>query len=63
MKACSLTATDEDGDENTLMFAIAVTTNPIPTFGDTTVAAQVYMRKQEIESLFLIFAAGFGSTG
>ncbi len=63
MKACSLTATDEDGDEATLMFTLSVMVDPMPTFGDTSVDTLAYTRKQEIESLFLIFAAGFGSTG
>ena len=54
----TLTATDSDGDAATLMFAIAVTTDPIPTFGDTTVAAQVYVQHREIASLTLPQATG-----
>ncbi len=63
MKACSLTATDEDGDENTLSFFLTISANVAPSFGDASVNALAYMRKQEIEFLFLIFAAGFGSPG
>ena len=63
MKACSLTATDEDGDEDTLSFFLTISANVAPSFGDASVNALAYMLRQEIESLFLIFAAGFGSTG
>ena len=63
MKACSLTATDENGDENTLSFFLTISANLMLSFGDASVNALAYMRKQEIESLFLIFAAGFGSPG
>ncbi len=63
MKACSLIATDENGDENTLSFFLTSNTNVAPSFGDASVDTLAYMRKQEIESLFLIFAADFGSTG
>ena len=54
----TLTATDSDGDKATLMFAIAVMTDPIPTFGDTTVAAQVYVQHREITALTLPQATG-----
>ena len=33
------------------MFTLSVMTDPIPTFGDTTVAPQVYMQHREIESI------------
>ena len=52
MKACSLTATDGDGDEVHLMFTLEVP-DLIPTFGDTTIAAQPYLVNQEIASLTL----------
>ena len=52
MKACSLTATDEDGDEVHLMFTLEVP-DLMPTFGDTTIAAQPYLVNQEIASLTL----------
>ena len=54
----TLTATDSDGDEATLRFTLSVMTDPIPTFGDTTVAAQVYMQHREIASLALPQASG-----
>ena len=37
MKACSLTATDEDGDENTLSFFLTISANLMPSFDDTSV--------------------------
>ena len=37
MKACSLTATDEDGDENTLSFFLTISANLMPSFGDASV--------------------------
>ena len=54
----TLTATEEDGDEAGLSFFLTVIANPIPSFGDASVAAQAYMRKQEIESLTLPQATG-----
>ncbi len=33
MKACSLTATDEDGDENTLSFFLTVSANLMLSWG------------------------------
>ena len=53
MKACSLTATDEDGDENTLSFFLTISANLMPSFGDASVDALAYTRKQEIASLTL----------
>ena len=53
----TLTATDSDGDEATLMFTIMVTTDPIPIFGDTTIAAQG-LQHQEIDPLTLPQATG-----
>ena len=49
----TLTATDEDGDEDTLGFLITVIANLTPSFGDASVDALAYTRKQEIESLTL----------
>ena len=37
MKACSLTATDEDGDENTPSFFLTISANMAPSFGDASV--------------------------
>ena len=37
MKACSLTATDEDGDENTLSFFLTISANLMLSFGDASV--------------------------
>ena len=48
----TLTATDGNGDAAHLMFTLAVP-NLIPTFGDTTIAAQRYLVNQEIASLTL----------
>ena len=49
----TLTATDEDGDENTLSFFLTIVANMAPSFGDSIVTAQAYTRKQEIMSLTL----------
>ena len=49
----TLTATDSDGDEATLMFTLSVMADPMPTFGDTTVAARVYVQHREIDPLTL----------
>ena len=46
-----------------LQFSLTISAHLMLSFGDASVDALVYMRKQEIESLFLIFAAGFGSIG
>ena len=46
-----------------LSFFLTISANVAPSFGDASVAALAYTRKQEIESLFLIFVADFGSTG
>ncbi len=44
MKACSLTATDEDGVAAPLKFMLSVTADRLPAFGDSTrVAAQRYI--------------------
>ena len=48
-----LTATDSDGDEATLMFTLSVIADPMPTFGDTAVAARVYVQHREIDPLTL----------
>ena len=37
MKACSLTATDGDGDENTLSFFLTISANLMLSFGDASV--------------------------
>ena len=39
------------------MFTCSVMTDPMPTFGDTTVVAQSYLVNQEIESLTLPHAS------
>ena len=54
----TLTATDSDGDEVTLPFTIEVMPGLIPTFGDTTVTAQVYVKHREIDPLTLPQATG-----
>ena len=54
----TLTATDRNGDEATLMFILSVMTDPIPTFGETTVAAQGYVQYQKIDPLTLPQATG-----
>ena len=41
----TLTATDSNGDAATLMFTRSVMTDPMPTFGDATVAAQKLSRQ------------------
>ena len=46
MKACSLTATDEDGDENTLSFFLTISANLMLSFGDASVDALAYTRKR-----------------
>ena len=46
-----------------LQFFLTISAHLMLSFGDASVDALAYMRKQEIESLFLIFAAGFGSIG
>ena len=53
----TLTATDSDGDEATLIFILSVMTNPMPTFGDTTVAARVYLQHRESDPLTLLQAS------
>ena len=58
----ALTATDEDGDVETLTFIlIVVRADLIPTFGDTTVAAQRYRMGTEV-TLILPTATGGDST-
>ncbi len=58
----TLTATDEDGDTGEMSFFITVLANVAPSFGDASVSAQSYMRKQEIESLTLPQATGGDGT-
>ncbi len=53
----TLTATDSDGDEATLMFTLSVMADPMPAFGDTTIAAQGYQH-QAIDPLTLPQATG-----
>ena len=58
----ALTATDEDGDVETLTFIlIVVRADLIPTFGDTTVVAQRYRMGTEV-TLILPTATGGDST-
>ena len=55
----TLTATDEDGDVETLTFTISVVVNLIPSFGDTVaVAAQNYIQNRTIAALALPAATG-----
>ena len=49
----TLTATDSDGDAATLRFTLSVIADPMPTFGDTAVAARVYVQHREIDPLTL----------
>ncbi len=49
----TVTATDEDGDSGEMSFFITVVANVAPSFGDASVDAQSYLRKQAIESLTL----------
>ena len=58
----TLTATDGDGDEATLTFTLEVMADPMPTFGDTTIAAQSYVQHREIDSLTLPQASGGDGT-
>ena len=58
----TLTATDGDGDEATLTFTLEVMADPMPTFGDTTVAAQSYLQHREIDALTLPQATGGDGT-
>ena len=54
----TLTATDKDGDAATLAFTVAVMADLMPTFGDTSIAAQSYLVNQEIDPLTLPQATG-----
>ena len=54
----ALTATDRDGDEAILTFTLEVIADPMPTFGDTTLAAQSYVQHREIDPLTLPQATG-----
>ena len=54
----TLTVTDEDGDSAVMSFFITVLANVAPSFGDASVSAQSYLRKQEIDSLTLPQAIG-----
>ncbi len=58
----TVTATDEDGDSGEMSFFITVVANVAPSFGDASVDAQSYLRKQEIESLTLPQASGGDGT-
>ncbi len=58
----TVTATDEDGDTGEMSFFITVVGNVAPSFGDASVDAQSYMRKQAIESLTLPQASGGDGT-
>ena len=54
----TLTATDKDGDAATFAFTVAVMADLMPTFGDTSIAAQSYLVNQEIDPLTLPEATG-----
>ena len=56
--AYTLTATDGDGDTDTLPFEITVLANTIPSFGAATIAAQTYVRDEAIAALQLPAATG-----
>ncbi len=58
----TVTATDEDGDTGEMSFFITVLANVAPSFGDASVDAQSYLRKQAIESLTLPQATGGDGT-
>ncbi len=58
----TVTATDEDGDTGEMSFFITVVANVAPSFGDASVDAQSYLRKQEIDSLTLPQAIGGDGT-
>ena len=58
----TLTATDGDGDVVTLMFTLEVIADPVPTFGETTIAAQSYRQHREIDPLTLPQASGGDGT-
>ena len=47
----TLTATDSNGDAATLLFTRSAMTDPMPTFGDASVNALAYTRRQEIAFL------------
>ena len=54
----TLTATDSDGDAVTLRFPLEVRADPVPTFGETTIAAQNYRQHRAIDPLPLPQASG-----
>ena len=54
----NLTVTDEDQDEGSASFFIVIDRDLLPSFGDTTIAAQVYVQNREIETLTLPRATG-----
>ena len=54
----TLTATDSDGDAVTLRFPLEVRADPVPTFGETTIATQSYRQHRAIEPLTLPQASG-----
>ena len=54
----TLTATDRDGDAVTLRFPLEVRADPVPTFGETTIATQNYRQHRAIDPLTLPQASG-----
>ncbi len=56
------TVTDADGDVDTLTFSITVDEDLMPSFGDKTVADQVYRTNEAIEALQLPDATGGDGT-
>ena len=54
----TLTATDEDGDVETLTFTLVVMADLMPTFGDTTVAAQRYRIGTDVNAILPAATSG-----
>ncbi len=64
MKACSLTATDEDGVAAPLKFMLLVATDRLPSFSDSTrVAAQRYIIGDSIRVILPEATGGDGTPG
>ena len=64
MKACSLTATDEDGVAAPLKFMLSVATDRLPSFSDSTrIAAQRYIIEDSIRVTLPEATGGDGTPG